>query len=107
MQLLQTNPNAPAVITTEATNITPTSAALNGQVNPNYVETTAWFEYGTDPLSMTNKTPAQSMGGSSYYISLTSATVTGLTTGTPYYYRTVASSSISVNYGDTVTFTPR
>jgi len=49
--------------TDAATSITLSSAVLNGTVNPNGFETTAWFEYGTDPsLSNPSTTDNQSIG---------------------------------------------
>ena len=46
-------PNPPTATTEAATNITTTGATLNGSVNPNVGETTAWFIYGTDPTLTT------------------------------------------------------
>ncbi len=42
-------PGTPSVVTVEAGNLLPTSATLNGTVNPNNSPTEAKFEYSTDP----------------------------------------------------------
>ena len=51
----------PTVVTGAATSITSTWATLNGTVNPNGLDTTAWFQYGTT-TSYTATTTFQAMG---------------------------------------------
>ncbi|MBE0568769.1 MAG: hypothetical protein IH577_03715, partial [Deltaproteobacteria bacterium] len=43
-----TSTQFPTVTTLAADNLTSTSATLRGEVNPNSLDTLAWFEYGTD-----------------------------------------------------------
>ena len=93
---------APTVATEAATDVTNTSATLNGKCNPNGLSTTAWFEYGTLSGTYEYKTSTQSMSGSSY--TKVSATITGLTAGTTYYYRIVAKNSVGTSYGTEMEF---
>ena len=93
---------APTVETESATDVTTTSAKLNGRVNPNGLSTTAWFEYGTLQGTYDYKTDTQSMSGSSY--TKVSVTITGLTAGTTYYYRIVAQNSVGTSHGTEMSF---
>jgi hypothetical protein len=52
---------APGVVTGAATGVTPTSATLNGTIDPNGRSTTWFFEYGTS-TSYGSKTPEKSAG---------------------------------------------
>jgi len=97
-----TETKAPTVATEAATNVTDTSATLNGKCNPNGLSTTAWFEYGTLSGTYAYKTSTQSMSGSSY--TNVSAAITGLTAGTTYYYRIVAKNSVGTSYGTEMEF---
>ncbi|MFA5792059.1 MAG: hypothetical protein WC884_03415 [Candidatus Paceibacterota bacterium] len=96
----QQNNNQPSVTTNSATNITNSSATLNGWVNGNSIYTTAWFEYGTN-TSFGYSTSQNSYGsGSSSY----NANIAGLITNTTYYFRAVAQSSQGLIYGSTLSF---
>ena len=56
-------PPAPSATTTDANPITNDNAVLSGDVNPNGLATTAWFEYGQDnTLSTFTKTGDQAIG---------------------------------------------
>jgi trimeric autotransporter adhesin len=94
-------PGAPAVTTKAATNLTSTSATLNGSVNPNGLATTYYFEYGPSP-SYGSKTTAASAGSGKSNSSV-SATATGIGAGV-YHFRLVASSSAGTTYGSDLTF---
>jgi len=94
--------NAPTVETEAATDITNTTAKLNGKCNPNGQSTTAWFEYGTLSGTYNYQTSTQSVSGSSY--TNVSATITGLTVGTKYYYRIAAKNSAGTSYGKEMEF---
>jgi hypothetical protein len=51
----------PTVATLSATSVGATGATLNGNVSPNGLATTAWFEWGTDPsLTIYSNTTTQS-----------------------------------------------
>ncbi len=84
---------APKVTTNAATSVTGSGATLNGSVNPNGRSTTAWFEWGTGPaLATFTKTTSQSMGSGTTNRSVNSA-LSGLISGTTYYFRVAASNS--------------
>ena len=56
-----TTSSAPVAVTGPATSVTPTSATLNGTVDPNGRETTWYFEYGTS-TSYGSKTAEKNAG---------------------------------------------
>ena len=94
----------PVTTTLAALPITTDNATLNGAVNPNGDNTVAWFEWGTNSgLSPFNKTPDQTLGSGSADIPLTFK-LTGLTTGTTYYFRVAASNSSGTAKGTIVSF---
>jgi hypothetical protein len=81
--------SSPAVVTGAPTSIGPTSAKLNGTVNPNGATTAYNFAYGpTNALG--SVTPTHSAGHGTKPIPV-AITVAGLTPGTTYYYRLDAS----------------
>ena len=94
---------APAAVTGAASNVTSTSATLNGTVNPNGRSTTWYFEYGKDTKYGT-KTPVQSPGADSSAVPV-SASISGLQTGSSYHYRLVAMSDAGTTQGDDQTLT--
>ena len=96
---------APTVSTSAATNVTATSAALNGTVNPNGSSTTAYFEWGTSStLSSSSTTTSQSIGSSTSAVSVT-ASLTGLSPSTTYYYRAVGQNSAGTQRASILSFT--
>ena len=97
-----TNNSKPTIVSQTATNITTTSAELNGEVNPNGDTTDAWFHLGgplAAPLGF------QSIGNGNLPVQLTPYSLTGLTPGTTYYFRVEASNSSGISRGHWVTFT--
>jgi hypothetical protein len=91
----------PTASTRAATDLTATSARLNGTVNPNGLATTYYFEYGKD-TSYGSKTAAASAGSGKANVSV-SASVTRLSAGV-YHFRLVASSSAGTTLGSDLTF---
>jgi hypothetical protein len=88
-----------------ASPVTTNNATLNGTVNPNGTATTAWFEWGADnTLASPTSTSPQSVGSGSADNVITQA-ITGLTPGTTYYFRVVASSSAGTVKGSIVSCT--
>jgi hypothetical protein len=83
---------APEVATIAATAITPTSATLNGTVNPNGILTDYHFEYGNTPVSMNFSTPVVSAGSGSTPVNV-SADISGLLSDTNYFFKIVGVSS--------------
>ena len=97
----------PTATTQVATDVTGTSATLNGGVNPEGSATTAYFVYGTDPTltTGTTTTAAVSIGSGFSDVALT-APLTGLQPGTTYYYEVVATNADGTVDGPIVSFTP-
>jgi hypothetical protein len=85
-----TAPIAPSVTTNAATSVTETGFTMNGSVNPNGVETSAYFEWSTDPLFNSPSTTTSNSVGSGSSLVPISATVTSNLCGTTFYYRAVA-----------------
>ena len=77
----------PAVTVSTASNLAPTSAQLNGTVNPRNYDTTVEFQYGTDGNSFPNEVPAVPTRVTGSVAVPVSASVAGLTKGTTYYNR--------------------
>jgi hypothetical protein len=92
----------PAVTTGGVSNLTPTTATLNGSVDPNNAETTYFFEIGTTSL-YGSRTPATS-AGSGGSASKVSVPVSGLAPATRYHYRLVAQNRLGVAKGADRTF---
>lgn len=93
----------PGVVTGAATNVAPTSATLNGTVDPNGRSTTWFFEYGTS-TSYGSKTAVKSAGSGGAAVAA-SAAVSGLTRGRVYHFRLVATSDGGTTNGADQTFT--
>jgi WD40-like Beta Propeller Repeat len=93
----------PAVENTYVTNATSTSATLQGNLNPRSNETTYHFEYGTDD-GYGASSPAGHLGSSSAS-TLVAAHLQGLTAGTTYHYRLVATNLAGTKDGPDSTFT--
>jgi parallel beta-helix repeat protein len=95
---------SPPIATTDpATDINGNAATLNATVNPNGLETTVYFEWGTD-TSYGNTTPSQSIGSGTNDISV-SAFINRLSTNTTYHYRVVATNAYGTTYGNDISFT--
>ena len=92
----------PTVTTGSASNITTNSVTLNGTVNDNGVSTTAWFQYGTTSGSYSSTSSTQSASGPNTTLSIS---ISGLSSGTTYYYRIAAQNSAGTTYGNEMSFT--
>ena len=78
------SPECSAGQTGPVSEVTATTATLNGTVVPDGTPTVSHFEYGTDATYGANTPSAAASGTSSQP---TSAHITGLTPGTTYHYR--------------------
>jgi hypothetical protein len=91
---------APTAETKAATGVKETTASLNGVVNPNGVETKDYFEYGPT-VSYGSKSREQTTSVEKKPDIL----VEGLTRGTIYHFRMVATNADGTSYGTDETFT--
>ncbi len=87
----------PTVTTLPATEVTSTSAVLNGTVNPNGGAATAWFEWGTN-TSYGQTTPIIGVGSGDTALPV-NAQISGLSPGVAYHFRLGASSNLGTNHG--------
>ncbi len=95
---------APGTFTTAATGITGSGATLGANINPNFLSTTVIFEYGTmsgSYIRVISATPGTLSGSDEKNVS---ATISGLTPGTKYYFRVAALNSLGKTYGSEMTF---
>lgn len=97
---------APSAATAAPTNVTPSSATLNGIINPNGgtvgFATTYYFQYGFTTAYGTNTTLIPNQIGSSSIIVL--ANLAGLVANSTYHYRVVAQNADNVVVGSDQTF---
>lgn len=109
---LETEGGPPQEVSTgPATEVTETSAKLNGSLNPNH-KAVYYFEYGTAPCTTTptpscgTKTATQGPLKGETLQSVTGQEVSGLTPGVTYHYWVVASNSKGTVYGQEETLKP-
>jgi hypothetical protein len=93
----------PSAITGPVTSVGPTTATATGTVNPNGQATSWYVEYGTS-TSYGTKTANVSAGSGTANAGV-SASLTGLTAGTTYHYRVVATNSSGTARGSDGIFT--
>jgi hypothetical protein len=92
----------PAVKTGAAASITPTTATLNGRVDPNNAATTYFFQFGTTSLYGSTTAPtAAGAGGKSRAVSVP---IGALAPATKYHYRIVAQNRLGITKGARRTF---
>jgi uncharacterized repeat protein (TIGR01451 family) len=94
------NDDEPDVTTRNATNVSTSSATLNGRVDGNGSSVRAWFEYGTNTnLGYTTSQNSYGSGSTDY-----SRSISGLYPNTTYYFRAVAENSDGTDYGSILSF---
>jgi uncharacterized repeat protein (TIGR01451 family) len=93
----------PTVTTGSASNIAPTTATLNGTLNPNGQSTTAQFQYGLTTSYGSNAPVAGNFTGNTAQGA--SASLTGLTPSTTYHFRLAATNILGGTNGLDQTFT--
>jgi subtilisin family serine protease len=99
-------PPKPATIgTSEAGEITTSSAKLSSWVTPNGTATSGYFQWGPT-TSYGYTTPGGSLGSGSSQQYLWN-TISNLTPGTTYHYRAVATNAAGTVYGNDYSFTSR
>lgn len=97
-------PLAPTVVTLAATNVTTTSARLNGSVNANNSSTTVSFQWGLT-VAYGNTIAAVPATVNGYIPTAVFADLTGLITDTVYHFRCMAVNGVGTSYGSDMTFT--
>lgn len=109
VEILGPSEVVPAQIDSEfATEVTPTSASLGGQINPNGADTTYYFQYGTENCTEHANSCITVPGtdlGSEESDQAFSTYVQGLTPDTTYHYRIVAHNDNGAVEGADHTFT--
>jgi hypothetical protein len=93
---------APAAVTGAAGQIAQHGAELTGQVDPNGLSTSYYFQYGTS-TSYDPATASQSAGNGTALVGVR-AMLTGLKPNTTYHYRLVARNADGTTYGGDATF---
>lgn len=92
----------PVIVTTPASGLTGSAATLQGSLDPHGLTTTVYFQYGRTN-SYGSTTPSQTRNGNTFRN--ISANISGLSAGTPYHFRIVATNSAGTRYGNDKTFT--
>ncbi|OGL46733.1 MAG: hypothetical protein A2W05_02180 [Candidatus Schekmanbacteria bacterium RBG_16_38_10] len=94
----------PTAVTDPATNVTHDFARINGTVNPNGYNTTAYFELGTDTSYGLFTSSTISIGSGTNNVIIW-VDITGFSPETTYHYRVVAANAGGTRYGNDVSFT--
>ncbi len=96
----------PGTVTGDATDVTETSAVLNGTLNPVGLQSAYHFEYGlTTAYGSRIPQSIEAVAGNGRSPRIFSRTIAALQPGTTYHYRLVASNSAGVAEGVDRTFT--
>lgn len=95
----------PSVTTGSASNLSSSSATINGTVKPNSANTTYYFEWGTTMAYGTRNPLIPASAGHGTSDVAVSANLSGLTPNTLYHYRLVAENSAGTTNGSDCTFT--
>src|SRR5262249_39369410 len=93
---------APTVQTLAVTDLTTSSATFNSTVNPEGLDTTAYFQWGTT-TNYDNQTPVTDLGSDTAALNSNSQ-ITSLAPDTVYHYQVVASNLIGIKFGADVSF---
>jgi hypothetical protein len=102
---LQFASGPPSVATRAASAVSTSAASLNGTVDPNDLETSYHFEYGTGSSYRTSVPLPSAAGGSGKLPEEVSQPITGLRPDTTYHYRLTATNSAGTSGGEDRSFT--
>jgi YHS domain-containing protein len=102
----------PTVTTSAATSVTSTDATLNGSANPKLADATGWFRFSTvNPGSCNDafgtRAPANGgtlLGAGNAAVAY-AETISGLTSGTTYYFCAIAENAVGKAFGQVLSFT--
>ncbi|PCI20450.1 hypothetical protein COB64_01900 [Candidatus Wolfebacteria bacterium] len=89
---------APVVATNPASSITSNSAILNSSIIPNGTPTNMWYEYGISSSNLNTIVGNKNLGNGSVSIA-SPFTLTGLSSGTEYFFRACAQNTIDQTCG--------
>ncbi|HEY5045034.1 MAG TPA: hypothetical protein VII53_04185 [Solirubrobacteraceae bacterium] len=103
IETFQTTPGPPIVATGSLPSASAGSATAIGTINPETLETTYYYQYGTS-LAYEQSTPAASAGSGSTDVPAL-GTLSDLSASTRYHYRLVATNDVGTSYGEDETFT--
>jgi uncharacterized protein (TIGR02145 family) len=95
--------SVPSATALAAANLQVNSATIKGSVNPNYLSSTVEFEWGTTTSYGNKITSTQSPVTGSAAVSV-SADLTGLTPGTTYHFRIIATNELGTTNSGDLTF---
>jgi hypothetical protein len=93
---------APKTTTLAASSITSTTATLNAESNPEGLATEAWFRVSTEPEPL-EATPEQAIGSGKAAVPY-SQPIVGLTPGTTYFFRGLATNAKGSGFGSVLSF---
>jgi hypothetical protein len=99
-----TTAGQPRVDGESASAVTETSATVSAQINPNFAPTTYHVEYGPTNAYGMSTAESGSVGADNSNHGITGS-LSGLTPGTTYYYRVVATNAVGSTAGEESTFT--
>jgi hypothetical protein len=99
------DPEKPAIDNTTTVSLTPTTATVSTDVNPNHWETIYLFEWGETLEYGTQTSFSEPIGGLDNAPIQVGEVLTGLTPGTRYHFRVVAANFRGTTNGEDVTFT--
>ena len=91
----------PGYVSANATNITQTSAKLNGIFNPSGLNTNAWFVLYLDDTQLNS----QNIGSGLDDVTMTPYNLSGLTPNTTYKFRIIANNATGTTWGPWISFT--
>ena len=105
MTFVAPDPLKPGIEGTELVSITPTTATVSTDVNPNHWETIYLFEWGETREYGTQTSFGEPIGGLDNEPIQVGEELTGLTPGTVYHFRAVAANFRGTTNGEDVVFT--
>lgn len=95
---IQTAATAPVISFLHVDSIGSTAANLYADVHPGSIETSIEFEYGTDSTLTTTVVPGNPYLINGNQVITASCQLSGLSSGTTYYYRAIASNAVDTSY---------
>ena len=97
----------PFVVTLASSNLTSTTATLNGVTYVTGLAVTVWFEWGTSGTLSSYNTTASQSPDTGKYLTPVAANLTGLSPGTTYFYRLAGKDTGEVQRGVILSFTTK